>query len=430
MATDLLGFTQQEALNKVLNTDNNSLQVDIVDATGVTITTSDVSVYVDDATWTDDESSHTLLGGVYQASPQTITDGKTGPLQVDADGALHISDGGNTITVDGTVSVSGLLSDGHAVTIDNASSNEVYVRGSGTAGSADTAVLTVQGIASGVAQPISGTVTANAGTNLNTSALSTHAKQDTMITHLGEIEGAVETIETAVGTDGSTGPVGALSVGGTESGGNIQELRVDSDGHLQVDVLSAASTAVTNAGTFAVQSTLAASDGTDIGDVDVASIVPGYGATNLGKREDDAHSNLDTGVMALAVRNDAIAAIGAADGDYAPLQVNSAGSLYTKDETGEAGSILVKGTNAVAAGISGTVFIAIQFLEDTVFHDDDGLVASSTQLYPDDAGVGSDISSNGGNTDDVVFPQGMTIFGRWAGFKLASGTVIAYVGYV
>ena len=155
MAADLQGFTEQEALNKVLNTDNNSLQVDIVDATGVTITTSDVSVYVDDATWTDDESSHTLLGGVYQASPQTITDGKTGPLQVDADGALHISDGGNVITVDGTVSVSGLLSDGHNVTIDNASSNEVYVRGSGTAGSADTAVLTVQGIASGVAQPIS-----------------------------------------------------------------------------------------------------------------------------------------------------------------------------------------------------------------------------------------------------------------------------------
>ena len=201
-------------------------------------------------------------------------------------------------------------------------------------------------------------------------------------------------------------------------------------GTLAVSLASVPSHAVTNGGTFAVQSTLQAADGVDIGNVDVASIVPGYGATNLGKREDDAHSNLDVGVMSLAVRNDAIAAIGAADGDYAPLQVNSAGSLYTKDETGEAGSILVKGTNAVAAGISGTVFIAIQFLEDTVFHDDDGLVASSTQLYPDDAGVGSDISSNGGNTDDVVFPQGMTIFGRWAGFKLASGTVIAYVGYV
>ena len=48
---------------------------------------------------------------------------------------------------------------------------------------------------------VSGTVTASAGTNLNTSALSTHAKQDTMITHLSEIEGAIEAIEGAV--DGS-----------------------------------------------------------------------------------------------------------------------------------------------------------------------------------------------------------------------------------
>ena len=32
----------------------------------------------------------------------------------------------------------------------------------------------------------------------------------------------------------------------------------------------------------------------NIGDVDVLSVVPGYGATNLGKREDDPHANLDT----------------------------------------------------------------------------------------------------------------------------------------
>ena len=41
MASDLRGYTEQETLNKVLNTDNDSIQVDIVDATGVTITTSD-----------------------------------------------------------------------------------------------------------------------------------------------------------------------------------------------------------------------------------------------------------------------------------------------------------------------------------------------------------------------------------------------------
>lgn len=45
----------------------------------------------------------------------------------------------------------------------------------GTAGSASTDVITVQGIASGTPAPISGTVTANAGTNLNTSTLALEA---------------------------------------------------------------------------------------------------------------------------------------------------------------------------------------------------------------------------------------------------------------
>ena len=41
-----------------------------------------------------------------------------------------------------------------------------------------------------------------------------------------------------VGVDGVAGPAFALSVAGTESGGTMQELRVDADGHLQVDALS------------------------------------------------------------------------------------------------------------------------------------------------------------------------------------------------
>ena len=54
--------------------------------------------------------------------------------------------------------------------------------------------------------------------------------------------------------------------------GTARALLTDDGGRLQVDVIAAPSTAVTNAGTFAVQSTLQASDGVDIGDVDVASL--------------------------------------------------------------------------------------------------------------------------------------------------------------
>jgi hypothetical protein len=151
MASNLRGYSADEVLNKVLNTSNDSIQVDIVagaeyaEDSGHTSTDTgnfilgvrndtlaalggtdgdyvpfqmnadgalyveissggaNDSIYVDDADWTDSTSKHTLVGGLYQSSPQTITDGDVGPFQVDADGALHISDGGNAITVDGTV---------------------------------------------------------------------------------------------------------------------------------------------------------------------------------------------------------------------------------------------------------------------------------------------------------------------------------------
>ncbi len=80
------------------------------------------------------------------------------------------------------------------------------------------------------------------------------------------------------------------------------------------------------AGTNAIGK-LAANSGIDIGDVDVTSIVPGFGATNAGKREDDPHTSLDVGYMSLAiVQNTATTGLGA-DGDYAPLRLDSNGRL-------------------------------------------------------------------------------------------------------
>tara|TARA_R100000458_G_scaffold39390_1_gene36903 strand:- start:695 stop:1030 length:336 start_codon:yes stop_codon:yes gene_type:complete len=93
---------------------------------------------------------------------------------------------------------------------------------------------------------------------------------------------------------------------------------------------------------------------------------------------------------------------------------------------GQAGSIFVTGTSEVTC--KNGVFVAITFLEDSVFAND-GLSAESSQLYPDDTGTGTDIStSNGDAIDGETFPKGVTIFGRWTSFKLSSGLVIAYRG--
>lgn len=73
---------------------------------------------------------------------------------------------------------------------------------------------------------------------------------------------------------------------------------------------------------------LAANSGIDIGDVDVISIIPGTGATNLGKAEDGAHTSGDVGVMLLGVRSDTPnVALAGTDGDYTPLSLYRTGAV-------------------------------------------------------------------------------------------------------
>jgi hypothetical protein len=50
-----------------------------------------------------------LSGGRFDASPRTLDDGDVGAIALAADGAVHIDDGGNSITIDGSVSISGTV---------------------------------------------------------------------------------------------------------------------------------------------------------------------------------------------------------------------------------------------------------------------------------------------------------------------------------
>lgn len=60
-------------------------------------------------------------------------------------------------------------------------------------------------------------------------------------------------IPNVIGTDGAAGPSKAISIGGTDGSGNLQEITTDTDGHIQADVLSSA--LPTGAATAANQST-------------------------------------------------------------------------------------------------------------------------------------------------------------------------------
>ena len=83
---------------------------------------------------------------------------------------------------------------------------------------------------------------------------------------------------------------------------------------------------------------LAANSGTDIGDVDVTSVIPGVGATNLGKAVDTAGGATDTGVAALFIRDDALTTLTPVDGDYVRGRTTSTGAVWVSDVTLSANS--------------------------------------------------------------------------------------------
>ena len=199
---DNLKFLEREILNKVLNAGEDALNVDL--------TAGGSAMLVDDAAFTPGTSTVQMVGAEFDdTGPDSVDEGDAGAIRMSANRNLYttirdaagnergvnvnsssqllVDGSGVTQPVSGTVSVSGLLADGHAVTIDNTDSNEVYVRGSGTAGSADAKVLTVQGIASGTAlavtesSPISG--------------FATSANQSTIIGHVDGVETLLGTID-------------------------------------------------------------------------------------------------------------------------------------------------------------------------------------------------------------------------------------------
>tara|TARA_R110000824_G_scaffold216029_2_gene402655 strand:- start:880 stop:1215 length:336 start_codon:yes stop_codon:yes gene_type:complete len=93
---------------------------------------------------------------------------------------------------------------------------------------------------------------------------------------------------------------------------------------------------------------------------------------------------------------------------------------------GQAGSIYHGGTDTLTSA-SGD-FVAIQFLEDSVFNSTNGLIASDDSFFPNTQNGATGIDSDGDAVDSVTFPAGMTIYGRWTQIILASGKIIAYVG--
>ena len=96
-------------------------------------------------------------------------------------------------------------------------------------------------------------------------------------------------------------------------------------------------------------------------------------------------------------------------------------------QLGQAGSAIFTTHNAEVQ-YAGTVYIAITFLEASVFESGvTGLVPEKDYQYPSSNATSSLIAENSLAVDGITFPKGLTIYGRWTAFELTSGSCIAYI---
>tara|TARA_B100001059_G_C17639854_1_gene478789 strand:+ start:458 stop:820 length:363 start_codon:yes stop_codon:yes gene_type:complete len=112
------------------------------------------------------------------------------------------------------------------------------------------------------------------------------------------------------------------------------------------------------------------------------------------------------------------------------------GTKFNELSLGQYGSSYTTSSSHAIIPPTNHIFAAITFLEDTVFDSTAGLVAETatkfvnTQTAANDLGSGSETEEQGSGgkvVDSVVFPKGITIFGRWTEIDLTSGSVIAYI---
>ena len=106
---------------------------------------------------------------------------------------------------------------------------------------------------------------------------------------------------------------------------------------------------------------------------------------------------------------------------------------------GQIGSVFVDASTATPVKPpSDTVFVAITFLEDTIFDASGGLEAEDADQYINtEAGAHNETAGNATATQGELgaqidnsntFLQGATIFGRWIEINIDSGMLVAYIG--
>ena len=314
----------------VTNAGTFAVQVDGAALTSLQLA-DDVVATLGTTTYTEATTKGTTIGAVRRDADTTLVDttNEIGPLQMNAAGQLKVEVfSGETLPVSGTVTA-------NLSATDNAVLDAIQVATEATQ-TALAGTLTVTGGGGGTeytedaaaaANPVGNTLImvredGRAGSLTTADGDNVAARGNNkgeLYVKTTDSDALLTTIDADTGNISTKIDTVAGAVSGTE---------------MQVDVVGALP-----AGTNAIGK-LAANSGVDIGDTDVTSVIPGTGATNLGKAIDTATGGTDTGVLALVTRDDALATLTPADGDNTQLRVDSTGALWVRPS----GTVTVDGS--------------------------------------------------------------------------------------
>jgi hypothetical protein len=374
-------YQSKEVLNKVLNSGEDALKVDIDNVTlkteGSDIT---VEVHTDKA-----EDSMLIFANTNKAGSGT----SYVPL-VDSDGHLQVD------------AVSSALPSGAA-----------------TAANQSTIIGHVDGIETLITSTNSKIDTFDAVLdNILTKNTEIDTVLDTIKVDTEAIETAVELLDNAI--DGSQMQVDVVAISAQSDGTYIGDIKFG-------ESLPAGSNAIGK---------LAANSGVDIGDVDVTSLPA---STNTIEVVGDAAEDAAVAGNPLLAggRYDATQRT-LDDGDAGALAIDPSGALYTREYTGQDGAVYTTASSDAIKPPTGKAFVAVQMLEDTTFDSTGGLISVTATKWFNTADAAGDLADGSESTaegsggkqisNSVTFPQGMTVFGRWNEIDVNSGSVIAYIG--
>lgn len=279
----------------------------------------------------------------------------------------------------------------------------------GTAGTPSTDVISIQGVASGTVVPVSdgggsltvdgtvavsGTVTVGSHAVTNAGTFATQV-DGAALTALQLIDNVVAVEDAVAGTGYSGIPLLVVrqdSHSDLAADGDFISPTVDADGGLRVSIVAGAGsggTAAADDADFTAGATSGTpvmgvyeSSPTSVTDGDLGTV--GITATRAlkvaiasggvaGIAEDSASAGGEEGIMMLAVRRDAASSGVSADGDFAALSVTSDGSLRV-------GSHAVTNAGTFVTQENGAALTALQVIDNPVIVDDAAFTPATTSV--------------------------------------------------